>query len=165
MQIDSTGVVWKLIERTDLNKTKKKNIDNVFSALLKGWVFEREMNTSCRVCQEMNWTVCPWLQRCTCFYFINASAERTKQCVRWTMDIHQTNKQRKRQHEQDQLSYDFLTQKCHRNFGQLRLLWNSDMMCWSQCIILGRMFAGKCVWMCTRTDRGGEHLRECLWIV
>lgn len=105
------------------------------------------------VCQEIKWTACPWLHLYTCFYFLNVSAERIEQCVRWTRDIHETNKQTKRRREQHQLSHDFLILKCHSYFGQFFCCGTQTWSVRHSASFLGVCLCVKCGWMCTRTDR------------
>lgn len=129
------------------------------------------------VCQEIKWTVCPWLHLYTCFYFLNVSAERIEQCVRWTRDIHETNKQTKRRREQHQLSHDFLILKCHSYFGQFFFVERRHDVfvtvhhSWAYVYVLN---AGGCVQEQIERGRegehvcmggGGEHVWECLCIV
>lgn len=131
------------------------------------------------VCQEIKWTVCPWLQLYTCFYFLNVSAERIEQCVRWTRNIHGDKQTIKKTTlatptqswlPDTEVSYSyfrqlrfFFVELRHDVFVTVHHSWVCVRLTW--------------VWMCTRADRAwawrracvhggrGEHVWECLCIV
>lgn len=116
------------------------------------------------MCQEIKWTVCPWLQLYICFYFLKVSAERIEQCVRWTRNIH-GGKQTIKKTTWATPTQSWLpdTEVSYSYFRQLRFFFvelrHDVFVTVHHSWVCVRV---KCVWMCTRADRAWAWRRACV---